>query len=315
MFRSVVVDLDNFESLIELRSLNNSLVTHSKECELVVVVSANNALIEQLTQDEIQNFVNTRFILIAGARSSKATTAWGGVDTAVGDRVLVIYERIPKTEAVVGLLSRNSNANALFAYATVGASKEGALTKLLTKGFNTVYKAYNKKQLASSQPVAADLDRKFVNFLQRSTRPEIALRNANIYQGFETESVQINLTLERNKKTLRESFARATEILFASSTAPLRAISAMSLLGAMLNLIYSIYVVAVSLLEQVARGWTSMSLQLSGMFLLISLVLAAMCEFLIFMHRSLNREPLYFIQSIWSSPTSGSMSQLNIATE
>jgi hypothetical protein len=103
------------------------------------------------------------------------------------------------------------------------------------------------------------------------------------------------------------------QILFTASDSPLRLISTLALLGAGLNLIYSIYVVIVSFTQTVEAGWTSMSLQISGMFFLISLVLSAMAEFLIFISKSISQGPAYFVREEISSKRLGLQSEINVA--
>ncbi|UUZ57502.1 hypothetical protein LP419_26605 [Massilia sp. H-1] len=67
-----------------------------------------------------------------------------------------------------------------------------------------------------------------------------------------------------------------------------------SALGA--NLLYSVYVVAVGLLRSdVAPGWISLSLQQSGMFFLISLVLLVLGEYILNMASLSNEGPPYHV--------------------
>lgn len=314
MFRSFVLDIDSFETIETLLDFNLELDDAFGSYELVVVSNNEHRLRPQLDADAIGKFTNTKFIFVGGRNTSRAAELWGGVDAAIGDRVAVLYEIPTSVKSLQKMLTENKSRNAVFAFPQ-NSPKKGFLNRILINSFKLLYRSSNKNQLASTQPALVDLDRGFVNFLQRSSRPEIALRNANIYSGFDTFDANIQILSSTSKRNLSDSFSRASEILFNSSTAPLRAISGLALAGAALNLIYSIYVVLVSITETVARGWTSMSLQLSGMFLLISLVLAAMCEFLIYSQRSLSKESPYFVQGIYTSPVKGTLSDLNVTSE
>jgi hypothetical protein len=88
----------------------------------------------------------------------------------------------------------------------------------------------------------------------------------------------------------------------------------LSLAAAGLNVLYSIYVVLVSFTQDVERGWTSMSLQVSGMFFLTLVVLAALSEFMIFLHKSLSQEPKSIILGEVTSPAIKSDRALNVET-
>ena len=62
----------------------------------------------------------------------------------------------------------------------------------------------------------------------------------------------------------------------------MRLVTSLSLFGALANLGYSIYVVAIGFLKtDVAPGWISLSLQQSGMFFLISLVFLVLGKYIL----------------------------------
>jgi hypothetical protein len=119
------------------------------------------------------------------------------------------------------------------------------------------------------------------------------------------------IRVTKRRKT-SDLFGRGLEILFSAKTTSLRAVSVLSLTGALVNALYSIYVLIVSLGGGVAEGWSSMSLQISGMFFLTSLTLAAICEFLIFLYNTSLTDSRYFISRELSSRRSGLSKKLNI---
>ena len=69
-------------------------------------------------------------------------------------------------------------------------------------------------------------------------------------------------------------------IILLSSHYAIRALSALSLLGAMLSVLYSMYVVVVLMIKHTAEGWATLSLQISGLFFLVFLVLTVMGEYI-----------------------------------
>lgn len=71
-----------------------------------------------------------------------------------------------------------------------------------------------------------------------------------------------------------------------------RLVTTLSLFGALSNLIYSAYVISIALLKaDVAPGWVTLSLQQSGMFFLISLVLLVLGEYILQMASLSNEGP------------------------
>ena len=99
-----------------------------------------------------------------------------------------------------------------------------------------------------------------------------------------------------------------------NSTAPLRIVSAVALTGALLNLFYSVYVVVVAFTKSnVQPGWTTLSLQQSGMFFLISIVMFLLTEYLAYMIRWA-QSGAYFLASEATSAVLTRRQKLNVET-
>ncbi|MGB5718902.1 MAG: hypothetical protein WBN81_17640, partial [Gammaproteobacteria bacterium] len=91
---------------------------------------------------------------------------------------------------------------------------------------------------------------------------------------------------------------RAMGILLLASPHPMRFVTLMALMGGFLNLLYAIYIVIIAIVkEDVAEGWTSLSLQNAGMFFLICLILAMLAEYLFSLLGNAIGYPIYQITS------------------
>jgi polyisoprenyl-phosphate glycosyltransferase len=98
-----------------------------------------------------------------------------------------------------------------------------------------------------------------------------------------------------------------------TTKAPLRAATALCVFGAFANLLYSAYVIAVALLKpDVAAGWVSLSLQQSGMFFLISLVLLVLSEYILHMARISSEGPAYHVGREFTSMRMTRRERLNV---
>ncbi len=100
--------------------------------------------------------------------------------------------------------------------------------------------------------------------------------------------------------------------LLAGSAAPLRWASALGVLAAVMNLIYSAYVVIINLVQGTVEGWTSLSLQMAGMFLLLSIVLALIAEYVYQLVKRGRERPLYRVRTDATSPSLPSLERLNV---
>ncbi len=93
----------------------------------------------------------------------------------------------------------------------------------------------------------------------------------------------------------------------------MRIVTSLSLFGAFANILYSFYVVTIALFkENVEPGWISLSLQQSGMFFLISLVLLVLGEYLLNMASLSNEGPLYHVGQEFTSAKLSRRERLNV---
>ena len=93
----------------------------------------------------------------------------------------------------------------------------------------------------------------------------------------------------------------------------MRIVTSLSLFGAAANLLYSAYIVAIGIFKaDVAPGWVSLSLQQSGMFFLISMVLLVLGEYILHMTRLNNEGPLYHVAQEFTSVRMTRREKLNV---
>ncbi len=101
--------------------------------------------------------------------------------------------------------------------------------------------------------------------------------------------------------------------IMAASATPLRWASAVGLAGAVLNLLYSLYVVVINVVRgETVEGWTSLSLQLAGMFLLFSIILALLAEYLFQLIKRGRERALYRVRDEVTSPSVEMRERLNL---
>jgi hypothetical protein len=90
--------------------------------------------------------------------------------------------------------------------------------------------------------------------------------------------------------------AKAMDLLFSTSARPLRIITLMSLSISVLSFLYAVYVLLVVVVkDDVANGWASMSLQISGLFFLVCIILAVMSEYILQILEATTHHPRYHI--------------------
>jgi hypothetical protein len=96
---------------------------------------------------------------------------------------------------------------------------------------------------------------------------------------------------------LRRSARRAVSLTLGHSVAPLRVVSMLGLGGSAMSLLYSLFVVGVYLTKaDVMPGWTGLSLQMSGLFFLVFVMLTMIGEHLGRLVDESGGRPLYHVR-------------------
>lgn len=304
---------DNVENILsDAASCISSLVS---DYELIIVDNASNddsvSTLKTLTGTNglpnLQVYALTKEV-------DADTASWVGLENALGDFVAVIDPLTDDIGFLPEMLDKAvSGADAVFAN-----NQQKIAQSLAYRGayavFNTLYKRFNGIHLATEAPQYRVLSKRVVNFILQHPQPSMTYRHLPATGGF----ARINLSYSAapkvsHTKRLGESIDRGMRLLVSTTRAPMRLVTSLSLFGAVANLVYSIYVVAIGFLKvNVAPGWISLSLQQSGMFFLISLVLLVLGEYILHMASLSNEGPLYHVGQEFSSARATRREKLNI---
>lgn len=242
------------------------------------------------------------------------TASWVGLENALGDFVAVIDPLADDIEFLPEMLDKAvSGADVVFAN-NKQKPPQSLAYRVFYVVFNGLYKRFNGIHLAKEAPQYRVLSKRVVNFILQHPQPAMTYRHLPATGGF----ARVNLNYSAapkltHTKRLGESIDRGMRLLVSTTRAPMRLVTSLSLFGAVANLVYSVYVVAVGFLKtDVAPGWISLSLQQSGMFFLISLVLLVLGEYILHMVSLSNEGPLYHVGQEFTSARMTRREKLNI---
>lgn len=242
------------------------------------------------------------------------TASWVGLENALGDFVVVVDPLADDISFVPKMLDQAvSGADVVFA---INAQKN--VQSLTYRGanfvFHSLYNRFNGVHLAKEAPQYRILSKRVINFILQHPQPAMTYRHLPATGGFARAYLNYSSAPQASKpKRLGESIDRGMRLLVSTTRAPMRLVTSLSLFGAVANLVYCVYVVAVGILEtDVAPGWISLSLQQSGMFFLISLVLLVLGEYILNMASLSNEGPLYHVGQEFTSARITRFEKLNI---
>jgi polyisoprenyl-phosphate glycosyltransferase len=283
--------------------------------ELIVVENSSTdqsvSVLKQLTGENglpnIQVYALTKEV-------DPDTASWVGLENALGDFVLVIDPLLDDIQYLPTMLEHAvSGADVVFA-TNEQQPAQSASYRLAFFAFNTLYKWFNGIHLGKEAPQFRILSKRVVNFILQHPRPAMTYRHLPASGGFAKTNLKYSAKPKvAHTKHLGSSVDRGMRLLVSTTRAPMRMVTSLSLFGAVANLLYSIYVVGVGLFkENVAEGWVSLSLQQSGMFFLISLVLMVLGEYILNMASLSNEGPLYHVGQEFTSARMTRLQKLNV---
>lgn len=304
---------DHIETILSDAAINiSSLVS---DYELIIVDNASNddsvSVLKSLTGENghpnLQVYALTKEV-------DTDTASWVGLENALGDFVAFINPLVDHIGFLPEMLDKAvSGADVVFAYNQKKPAQSLAY-RVAYAIFNGLYKGANGVNLTKEAPQFCVLSKRVANFILQHPQPAIAYRHLPATGGFARANLNYSATPRvPYTKRMKGCIDRGIRLLVSTTRAPMRLVTSLSLFGALANLVYSIFVVAVGFLKpDVAPGWTSLSLQLSGMFFLISLVLLVLGEYILNMVSLQNEGPLYHVGQEFTSSRMTRREKLNV---
>jgi hypothetical protein len=317
IFLSIVLVVRNeAASLISfIKSAENAVSSLVSDYELIIVDNASEddsiLVLKELTGQKcypnLQVFALTKEV-------DADTASWAGVENALGDFVAVV-DPVTDDVAFLETMLDHAVAGSDVVFAENKQKRPQSFPyRICSSMFNMLYMAFNGMRLGSEAPRYRILSKRVVNFILQHSLPAIAYRHLPATGGFSRKNMNYTAAPSQlRKKRLMESIDRGLCLLMSTTNAPLRLVTTLSLFGAVVNLIYSAYVIVIAFSQtNVAPGWVTLSLQQSGMFFLISLVLLVLGEHMLHMANLSNQKPLYHVAQEFTSTVMIRRQKLNI---
>lgn len=306
---------DSLEALAQ--GLSKEIAPLVKDYDLVIVDngSVDHSINELKRMTEVNGIDNIQVFALAQEVDCD-TAASVGLENALGDYVAVVDPIRDGIAFLPEMLDRAvMGADVVFARNT-SRIPQSLGYRMASLGFNCLYKWFTGVHLSNEAPRYRILSRKVVHFILQHPRASLVYRQLPATAGF----VKVNLTYTNSlshlpRKQLTNSLDRGIQMLVSSTRAPMRLVTGLSLFGAYTNLLYSLYVVGIAVFkEDVQPGWVSMSLQQSGMFFLISLVLLVLGEYILSVASVSGEGPVYRVTQEFTSARMSRREQLNVSS-
>lgn len=243
------------------------------------------------------------------------TAIFAGVEASIGDYVCILYNNDP-VKFIPKFVSKNLDRDIVFGTAN-NLLRQNFISRVGAKAFYWYSKRYLHIQIPRNATYFISMNRSVANALTRSGRFMRHIRHMAHQVGFSTTTFNYELD-DTDRVYARVGIgalvARAIDLASSYSSHPLRLLSYCGVIGGLLNVIYATYVVILNLSSHdLARGWTTLSLQSSFMFFLLFLILAVLAEYIgKILNESQQEPPYHIMQELSSTISIADETRLNI---
>lgn len=317
IFLSVVYVVRNQEQQLEslIKIASEKLKSLATDYELIIVDNASDDgsvnVLKGLTA--LSGYPNLQVYALTKEVDTD-TASWVGLENALGDFVAVIDPLLDDINFLPEMLEKAvTGADVVFANNSKKPRYSFAYRAAYLV-FNFLYKSFNGIHLAKEAPHFRLLSKRVINFILQHPKPSMSYRHLPATGGFARANMEYSAEpLTKSSKKLGESIDRGMRLLVSTTQGPMRLVTWLSMFGAASNLVYSGYVLVVAVFKSdVAPGWVSLSLQQSGMFFLLSLVLLVLGEYILHISSSSNEGPAYHVGQEFTSSVMTRREKLNV---
>jgi polyisoprenyl-phosphate glycosyltransferase len=229
-----------------------------------------------------------------------------GLDTVIGDFVVVMLPNHDPPAMIPEFVSAARRGIGIVFGIRKSRPGESRAVRLGARFWYWYSRRFLDLDLPENSSQFRALSRQAVNAVVRIRDRYRYLRVLSGNVGYAQTGIMyepINRNPDRPSRSFMERVGVSLDIIVSHSMHPLRAVTLLGLIGGGLNVLYALYVIATYIFRpNVAAGWTTLSLQNAGMFLLIFMILTVMSEYIGHILVESRDRPLYHVLEERNSP-------------
>jgi hypothetical protein len=299
-----------------LKDFADAAAELSHDVEIVLVTNAALDSSEAREMISVVNELNDTTMLFLDTPRDRDVAYLACLDNAIGDWILLVDVRQIDLRIWREMLSSAADGNDV----VVELSNVGRLPSiygLSRRVFLQLYRALTGLSVLAPPPRSRLYSRLAAVYLLNRREGDMLLKCASIGSAFPAATVSSARPERRMpSRGIRDAISKAWRVVHQSSAFPARTAAAIALTAALLNVVYAGYAVASYLTRSdIAPGWATQSLQISGLFFLVFLLLAIISENLSAISRAVGHRLRYTVVREVRSRRSRFANQLNVVSE
>ena len=300
-----------------LKEWGQELAEIFEDIELVVIANGVSSSVT-LALEDLATEVPDLTIQFLASPIDRDAAYLVGLDIALGDWLILAQPRAERLRPLSELVARAREGYQVVTAVGPNAESRGLIYAVLEQLFFQLYVLLTGWTMLRPAPVMRLYSRAAAQFITASAHGEMLLKAASVAGGFPS-FISRDLGIQADeaaRRSWRNTVSKAVQELLTASTLPLRAASLIALLSGGLSLVYSLYVVGIYLFKpDVLPGWTTLSMQISGMMFLFSMLLAVMSEYLVGIYRTLAPRRRYVVSRELRSRKRWHANRLNVVDQ
>jgi len=297
---SLVIPLEQDGDILEqmLRDVDAMLSKHYRFYEIILIDDGSTDQTPVLVQKLLKQVQNVRYLRLSRPFGREIALS-AGIESAIGDYVVTLDPHDDPVDKIPEMIALCRRSGGVVHGMAVNVKPRSWFRETLGQ----LFRAYFNKRMGIEMRRGVNdfrvMSRQAVNALLQIKEQNRYLRVLTMSLGYAHDF----FSYDRSPRTdaiktqrWRHDAMTAISLLTANTRHPLRVVTLAGVLGGLLNMVYALYVLTVFLLKpNVTEGWTTISLQLSCMFLFICVILAVLSEYVGTILGEVKGRPLYFI--------------------
>lgn len=314
---SVIVPVRNGAAVIGefVPRLTAVLRAHYSDYEVLIVDDGSRDGTRAAVEALMHNYSGIRYLLLS-RHFGGVIPVMVGLDSAIGDYAVAINPLTDAPELVPTLIEQAMNGCDIVYGVSRKTPRKGLLRGLLSGLFHWYAAHFIGLSIPRNLTHLRCFSRGAINALTRVSRPQHYYRCFDNVIGFRSETFAYYPAPSTVRTPLYEEVAEGIHLLIENAAHPLRLVSILGLTLAMLNLVYVFYIVGIYFFKpHVMEGWTTLSLQVSFLFMCVLIMLTAMSEYIGHILQNVQNRPAYFVREETHSPQMIIEQRLNVVKE